>query len=226
MITILVAEDDAELRELFRAALAAEGFRVRTAADGLEAFEAVERGDVDLAVCDVMMPRMDGFELVRVLRRSGNDLPILVITAKGERADKREGFRAGVDDYMVKPVDVDEMLWRIEALLRRSHVQSDRKLVVGQTVLDGSSLSVSGPQGSCTLPNKEFALLFKLLSAPGRVFTRRQLLEDVWGMDAAESSHTLDVHISRLRERFRDCPDFRIDTVRGLGYKGVRTDER
>ena len=224
MVTILVVEDDAELCELFRVALEADGFSVCAAGNGQEALEVLGARRVDLVVCDVMMPVMDGFELTRSLRRAGFDLPILMITAKGELADKREGFRAGVDDYVVKPVDIDEMVWRVEALLRRARIASERQLLVGDTLLDADALSVRRGEEEATLPQKEFNLLFKLLSSPGRVFTRRQLLDDVWGPDAVESQHTLDVHISRLRERFRANPDFEIVTVRGLGYKGVCVD--
>ena len=224
MVTILVVEDDAELRELFCVALEGNGYATRSAANGQEALDVLDEAKVDLIVCDVMMPVMDGFELTRALRSAGYELPILVITAKGELADKHEGFRAGVDDYVVKPVDINEMLWRVEALLRRARIATEHQLTIGDTVLDSDALTVRDASGEQTLPQKEFKLLFKLLSSPGRVFTRRQLLEDVWGVDAAENSHTLDVHISRLRERYRDNPDFEIVTVRGLGYKGVRKD--
>ena len=224
MVTILVVEDDVELRELFCVALEGNGYAVRCAGDGREALDVLAETKVDLVVCDVMMPVMDGFELTRALRRARRDLPILVITAKGELADKREGFRAGADDYVVKPVDIDEMIWRVEALLRRARVATDHELVVGGTTLDADALSVRCGDEEVALPQKEFNLLFKLLSSPGRVFTRRQLLDDVWGPDAVESQHTLDVHVSRLRERFRGNRDFEIVTVRGLGYKGVVKD--
>ena len=222
MVTILVVEDDAELCELFCVALEGSGYDTRTAANGQEALEVMGATNVSLIICDVMMPVMDGFELTRTLRSLGYDLPILMITAKGELADKHEGFRAGVDDYVVKPVDINEMLWRVEALLRRARIANEHQLVIGDTVLDSNALTVKCDGGEETmLPQKEFNLLFKLLSSPGRVFTRRQLLDDVWGIDATASAHTLDVHISRLRERFRDNHDFEIVTVRGLGYKGV-----
>ena len=226
MVTVLVVEDDAQLRELYCAALSARGYAPCAAADGLEALAAVEAARPSLVVCDVMMPNMDGIELARRLRREGRDLPILMITAKGELADKREGFRAGVDDYVVKPVDIDEMIWRIEALLRRARIATEHRLQIGRTVLDAEALSVRRGDEEQDLPQKEFNLLFKLLASPGRVFTRRQLLDDVWGSGAPAGEHTLDVHISRLRERFRENPDFQIVTVRGLGYKGVRTDGR
>ena len=225
MVTILVVEDDVELRELYGVALEGNGYAVRSAGDGREALEVLESAKVDLVVCDVMMPVMDGFELTRALRRAGYDLPILVITAKGGLADKRDGFRAGVDDYVVKPVDINEMVWRVEALLRRARIATEHQLFVGDTVLDRDALVVRRGEDEVALPQKEFNLLFKLLSSPGRVFTRRQLLDDVWGLDSAANQHTLDVHVSRLRERFRENRDFEIVTVRGLGYKGVVKDD-
>ena len=221
MINILVVEDDSELRDLFSIVLKKSGYATCEAANGQEALDLLESESVDLMVCDVMMPVMDGFELVRQVRGRGLDLPVLIVTAKGELTDKREGFRAGVDDYMVKPVDVREMVWRVEALLRRAHKTTDSQLEVGGTTLDSEALTVTCGGKQTALPQKEFKLLFKLLSSPGRVFTRQQLMDDVWGLDAEVDTHTLDVHISRLRERFRDNPDFEIVTVRGLGYKGV-----
>ena len=221
MITILVVEDDSELLDLFSLVLKKSGYETCRAQDGQQALDILGSQDVDLMVCDVMMPGMDGFELVRETRAQGMDLPVLIVTAKGELADKREGFGAGVDDYMVKPVDVHELVWRVEALLRRVHKTADAKLEVGSTTLDAESLTVTWEGGEETLPQKEFRLLFKLLSSPGRIFTRQQLMDDVWGLEAEVDSHTLDVHISRLRERFRDDADFEIVTVRGLGYKGV-----
>ena len=225
MVTILVAEDDAELAELWRVVLEGAGYEVLTAGNGAEALELAAAGGIDLAICDVMMPVMDGFTLVRELRGAGFSLPVLLITAKGALADKHEGFAAGADDYVVKPVDVNEMLWRVEALLRRARIASEHELRIGGTTLDADALTVRCGDEEETLPQKEFWLLFKLLASPGRVFTRRQLLDDVWGVEANAGDHTLDVHISRLRERFRGNPDFSIVTVRGLGYKGVRASD-
>ena len=225
MVTILVAEDDAELAELWRVVLEGAGYEVLTAGNGAEALELATGPGADLAICDVMMPVMDGFTLVRELRGAGLTLPVLLITAKGALADKHEGFAAGADDYVVKPVDVNEMLWRVEALLRRARIASEHELSIGGTTLDADALTVRCGAVEETLPQKEFWLLFKLLASPGRVFTRRQLLDDVWGVEADAGDHTLDVHISRLRERFRGNPDFSIVTVRGLGYKGVRSSD-
>ena len=169
-----------------------------------------------------MMPRMDGFELTRELRAAGMTMPVLMITAKDAFGDKREGFDAGADDYMVKPIDVNEMVLRVGALLRRSKSASSRKLTVGNTTLDYDTLTVRTPEGETTLPQKEFQLLYKLLSDPGHIFTRLQIMDDIWGMDSETDAHTVDVHINRLRDRFRGSDSFEIVTVRGLGYKAVR----
>ena len=225
MATILVVEDDAELSELYRLVLSGDGHRALGAANGREALALARGMRIDLFVCDIMMPVMDGFELIRALRDEGFDQPVLVITAKGRLADKHEGFSAGADDYVVKPVDVNELVWRVDALLRRARIVEERRLTVGSTELDEDALAVRTGTTETVLPQKEFRLLIKLLSSPGRVFTRRQLMEDVWGAGTTTDPHTLDVHISRLRERFRDNPDFKIVTVRGLGYKAVTPHE-
>lgn len=182
----------------------------------------LEHHFIDLIISDIMMPFMDGFALTRTLRESGYTMPVLMITAKSSLSDKHEGFRAGTDDYMVKPVDVNEMLWRVQALLRRSQIISQRKTMVGETELDCDSLCVRRGEYVTELPQKEFLLLFKLVTSLNRIFTRMQLMDEIWGVDSETDSHTLDVHISRLRERFKDNPDFEIVTVRGLGYKAVK----
>lgn len=222
MFNILVVEDDRELREMFCLVLSDHGYNALPAENGERALEVMEHQVVDLIISDVMMPKMDGYELTRALREVHDTTPVLMITAKGQQADKREGFLAGTDDYMVKPVDVNEMLWRVAAILRRVQSIHERSLKVGQTVLDCDSLTVRTPQGDAVLPQKEFYLLFKLLSSPGRIFTRRQIIDEIWGLDSESDPHTLEVHISRLRERFRQNADFEIVTVRGLGYKAVK----
>ncbi len=224
MFQILVVEDDSILRELYCSVLSGNGYTPLPAADGLEAFDILDDTHVDLIITDVMMPRMDGFVFTRALREAKYTTPVLIITAKQTSADKQQGFRAGTDDYMVKPIDVNEMLWRVEALLRRSQMVSQRKAFLGQTRFDLDAAAVTRGDVTQHLPQKEFLLLFKLITTPGRTFTRRQILEDVWeGADV--DPHTLDVHISKLRERFKDNPDFEIITVRGLGYKVVETHE-
>ncbi len=221
MFQILVVEDDQELRELFCAVLEEHGYHTYAASDGVSAFDIIDNTYIDLIVSDIMMPHMDGLELTRYLRESGYTIPVLMITAKESAADKREGFRAGTDDYMVKPIDINEMVWRTEALLRRSQLANQRKTNMGETEFDCDTLTVSFHDKVITLPQKEFYLLYKLVTSPQRIFTRRQILDDIWGVDRETNPHTLDVHINRLRERFKDNPDFEIVTIRGLGYKVV-----
>lgn len=221
MFQIMVVEDDAHARLLMETVLRQHGYQPITACDGVDALEKMDSRHVDLIVLDVMMPRMDGFEFTRTLRENGCEIPILMVTAKEAPSDKREGFLRGTDDYMVKPVDEEEMLLRIAALLRRSRIAADRRLLLGETELNFSSMTVSVNGRSDSLPKKEFLLLFKLLSAPGRIFTRRQLMDEIWDLDSESDERTVDVHINRLRDRFRGNADFDIQTVRGLGYKAV-----
>lgn len=223
MFQIMVIEDDEQLRTLFCSVLSENGYTAIPAADGLQAFDILDGSFVDLVITDVMMPRMDGFSFVKAFREAGYTMPVLIITAKESASDKREGFRVGTDDYMVKPIDVNEMLWRVEALLRRSQMVSQRKAKIGSTELLFDSMTVSWAGTDTVLPQKEFQLLYKLIATPDRIFTRRQLLDEIWGQTDVDP-HTLEVHISRLRERFRDNPDFELVTVRGLGYKAVKKD--
>lgn len=221
MLQILVVEDDKALRELFCSVLEDNGFRTLEANDGVEALRVMEDQYVDLIISDIMMPNMDGYELTRQVRLTDANLPILMITARNDSFYKREGFQSGTDDYMVKPIDVNEMVWRVRALLRRSQSIHDRKLTMGSTTFYSDSYAVVTGEKRMILPPKEFYLLYKLASTPNRTFTRMQLLDDIWGMDSDVSAHTLEVHVGRLRERLRDNPDLEIVTVRGLGYKVV-----
>ena len=223
MFHILVVEDNANTRKLMEAVLLQNGYEPVLACDGVEALEILDRKHIDLIVLDIMMPRMDGYEFTETLRASGCELPILMVTAKEKPADKHKGFLIGTDDYMVKPVDEEEMILRIAALLRRSKIVNEHRLAVGQTVLDYDSLSVSANGNTTELPKKEFLLLFKLLSYPNKIFTRRHLMDEIWDMDSDTDERTVDVHINRLRDRFRANADFDIVTVRGLGYKAVLT---
>ncbi|HJD21359.1 MAG TPA: response regulator transcription factor [Candidatus Gemmiger faecigallinarum] len=222
MFRILVAEDDKGTRRLMQDTLADAGYEPMLAADGAQALELLEQKHVDLMVLDVMMPRMDGFELLSQLRGNGYDLPVLMLTAKEALADKRRGLRLGADDYMTKPADEEEMLLRIGALLRRAQAISSRRLAVGGTVLVYDDLAVRCNGRTTVLPRKEFQLLYKLLACPEKTFTRRQLMDEIWDLDTDSDEHTVNVHINRLRDRFRDNRDFAIVTVRGLGYKAVR----
>ncbi len=222
MFKILVVEDDAELQQLYCRVLSRNGYLPFGAAFAKEALDIMEHEYIDLIITDVMMPGMDGFEFVKTLRDGDCTLPVLVITAKDSFRDKQIGFLSGVDDYMVKPVDVNEMVLRVGALLRRAKSVSERKQTVGKTTLEYDTLTVYSENSSQTLPQKEFMLLYKLISYPNRIFTRQQIMDDVWGLDSFTDAHTVDVHINRLRDRFRDNPDFEIVTVRGLGYKAVK----
>ena len=219
MFKILVVEDDPHLRQLMSVFLIRNGFEVMRAQDGEEALSVTESALPDLVVCDIMMPRMDGFALTRDLRRAYPELPILMVTAREALEDKRTAFSVGTDDYMVKPIELDELLLRVNALLRRSRIATERELRFGETVLNYDALTVSRGDVTLSLTKKEFLLLFKLLSYPGRTFTRSQLMDELWGMDAQSDERTVDVHIKRLREKCAGFPEFNIITVRGLGYR-------
>lgn len=221
MFNIMIVEDDLNQRKLMQRVLEQFGYNVTLACDGVDALEQLEKKHVDLVILDIMMPRMDGFEFTSTLRQSGCNIPILMVSAKQSPVDKRKGFIIGTDDYMTKPVDEEEMVLRVGALLRRSKIANERKLTVGQTTLIYDSLSVVSPDDTQELPQKEFLLLFKLLSYPNKIFTRRQLMDEIWDMESESDERTVDVHVSRLRERFRNNSDFEIITVRGLGYKAV-----
>lgn len=222
MFNILVVEDDAELNRLFCTVLSKNGYNPIGASDGEAALDIMQSEYIDLIITDIMMPLLDGFQLTESLRHTDRTTPVLLITAKDSFGDKQRGFLSGADDYMVKPVDVEEMLLRVGALLRRARIISDHRQVVGSTVLDYDTLTVTVGKKETVLPQKEFYLLYKLLSAPGHIFTRQQLMDEIWGMESETEARTVDVHINRLRERFRDCTDFSIVTVRGLGYKAVK----
>lgn len=223
MFQILVVEDDANLRRLMSAALKQNGYQAFTASDGIEALDMLEKTNIDLIISDIMMPNMDGYELTRQLRSANFQLPILMVTAKESFEDKKIGFDAGTDDYMVKPIDINEMLLRVGALLKRSKLASEHTMTVGNCVLDYDAQTVAfdGQPGE-TIPQMEFKLLFKLLSYPNKIFTRRQLLDELWGMDKDVDERTVDVHVKRLRERYGNAESFSIVTVRGLGYKAVK----
>ena len=222
MTHILIVEDDREICQLYSRVLTKNGYQVTGAANGREALAAIDKTYFDLIISDIMMPVMNGYELVRELRENGCNIPVMMITAKDAFDDKRMGFLSGTDDYMVKPIDVDEMVLRVGALLRRSRIMNDRSLTIGRTRMDMDSFSVTVGNETQTLPQKEFMLLYKLASYPGKIFTRYQLMDEIWGYDSPSDTHTVDVHIGRLRDRFRDNGDFRIVTIRGVGFKVVR----
>ncbi|XOQ15260.1 MAG: Stage 0 sporulation A-like protein [Shouchella clausii] len=222
MFDILVVEDDVNTQKLMCAVLRRGGYNAYTADNGLDALNRIETRHFDCIVLDLMMPGMDGYQLCEELRGTGDPIPILMVTAAHKAEDKHRGFLAGTDDYMTKPFDEREMLFRIKALLRRAQIASSHKIVIGDTTLDYNALTVMSGNKQISLPQKEFYLLFKLMSYPDKIFTRLQLIEDIWGFESATDDHTLNVHINRLRDKFRDNPDFEIVTVRGLGYKGVK----
>ena len=222
MFRILVADDDKHTRMLFEAVLKAENYTVFTAANGEEALSLIDREHIDLVVLDIMMPRMDGYEFTRTLREANNNLPVLMVSAKQLPDDKRMGFLSGTDDYITKPVDEEEMLLRIKALLRRARIESEKRICVGKATLDYNSMTVSREGETVELPQKEFLLLYKLLSYPGKIFTRLQLMDEIWGAESETGWETVTVHIGRLRKRFESWDDFEIESVRGLGYRAVK----
>ena len=221
MFHILVVDDDRNTRRLLQAVLQQNGYQVVTAENGEDALSVMDREYIDLVVLDVMMPKLDGYAFTKLLRDSNNNLPILMISARQMPADKKQGFLVGTDDYMTKPIDEEELLLRIHALLRRAQIVNDRKIVLGTVVLDYDSLSVRRGDEIQILPQKEFLLLYKLLSYPGKIFTRIQLMDEIWGADSDTGWETVTVHIGRLRKRFQDWPEFTLESVRGLGYKAV-----
>lgn len=221
MFTVLIVEDDPSTRKLMETVIRQNGFEPVTAENGQDALEVMDSKHVDIVVLDIMMPKMDGYEFTRTLRAGDCSLPILMVSAKESIEAKRKGFLVGTDDYMVKPVDTEELILRINALMRRSKIVTDRSLTIGGTTFRYDELSVTCDGVSEALPQKEFLLAYKLLAYPNKIFTRLQLMDEIWGMDSDTDEHTVDVHINRLRNRFRDNPDFEIDTIRGLGYKAV-----
>ena len=222
MFHILVVDDDKNTRRLLQAVLEKENYTVTTAGDGEEALAVMDREHIDLVVLDVMMPRMDGYAFTSLLRSTNNELPILMVTAKKLPEDKKKGFLVGTDDYMTKPIDEEEMLLRIKALLRRAKIVSEQRIVIGDAVLDYTSFSVTKNGETQILPQKEFLLLYKLLSYPGKTFTRIQLMDEIWGSESESGWETVTVHIGRLRKRFEGWNEFEIQSVRGLGYRAVR----
>ena len=222
MLRILIAEDDRELRQLFSHVLNRHGYTAVGVSNGREALDALDKDFYDMIISDIMMPVMDGYELVRQLRDVGNTTPVLMITAKDAFDDMRMGFQSGVDDYMVKPINVNEMVLRVQALLRRAKMINDRRQTIGDTVMECDSLTVTVAGESMILPQKEFMLLYKMAAYPGKIFTRQQLMDEIWGYDSESDTHTVDVHIGRLRDRFRENRDFKIVTIRGVGYKVVK----
>ncbi|MCQ2592989.1 MAG: response regulator transcription factor [Treponema sp.] len=226
MFHILVVDDDKNIRRLIQAVLESANYSVSTASNGEEALDVLEKEVVDLVVLDIMMPKMDGYQFTEVIRQQKNDLPILMVSAKQLPSDKHKGFLVGTDDYITKPIDEEEMLLRIKALLRRAKIVSEHKITIGEVVIDYDSLTVSRNGEVQELPQKEFMLLYKLLSYPGKIFTRIQLMDEIWGTESDTGWETVTVHIGRLRKRFEGWEEFEIESVRGLGYKAVKHGEK
>ncbi len=222
MFHILVADDDKHTRMLLRAVLESENYTVSTAENGEQALELLDREHIDLVVLDVMMPGMDGYEFTRIIRQTDSTLPILMVTAKHLPADEKKGFLVGTDDYITKPIDEEKLLLRIKALLRRARIVSEQRIVIGEVILDYNSFTVTRGDEVQVLPQKEFMLLYKLLSYPGQIFTRIQLMDEIWGTDSETGWETVTVHVGRLRKRFEGWNEFEIVAVRGLGYKAVK----
>lgn len=222
MFHILVVDDDKNIRKLFQTVLEGEHYTVSLAENGEQALELMETAHIDLAVVDIMMPKLDGYEFTRQLRESNSTLPILMVTAKQLPADRKAGYLVGTDDYMTKPVDEEEMLIRISALLRRAKIMNEKQIQLGKVTLDYDTFTVTRDGDRQTLPQKEFLLLYKLLAYPEKIFTRIQLMDEIWGMDSDAGWETITVHINRLRKRFESYSEFELVSVRGLGYKAVR----
>lgn len=222
MVRILVVDDETNTRKFLKTVLESDSYDVETAENGEEALEKMATTHIDLIVLDIMMPKIDGYEFTKLLRDTQNEIPILMLSAKHLPLDKKKGFIVGTDDYMSKPVDEEEMLLRIKALLRRAKIVNERKMVVGSLTLDYDSLSIQSENGTQVLPQKEFDLLYKLLSYPGKIFTRIQLMDEIWGVDSDTGWETVTVHVARLRKKTEQYDEFEIVSVRGLGYKGVK----
>lgn len=222
MFNILIVEDDMDMCELFCTVLSDNGYNCIPASDGADALDKLEKHYIDLIITDIMMPEIDGFELTQSLRDANYNMPILIVTAKDQFYDMQTGFKSGADDYMVKPINVKELVLRVEALLRRAKISNEKKITIGSTVLDYDALTVTIHGKETILPQKEFYLLYKLLSYPNKIFTRQQLMDEIWGMFSQTDERTVNTHINRLRDKFNDCNDFEIVTIRGLGYKAVK----
>lgn len=221
MFHILVVEDDKNLRKLITTCLKRENYQTYEATNGIEALEMIDKNYIDLLITDIMMPKMDGYELIKELREAKYNIPILLITAKSTLDDKKEGFLLGADDYMVKPIDIEELVLRVKVLLKRANMTHEKKIKIGKLVLNYNQLSVIREENNYQLAQKEFYLLYKLLSTPDTIFTRQELMEEIWGLENESDYRTVDVHIKRIREKLADIEEFEIVTVRGIGYKTI-----
>ncbi len=222
MVNILIVDDDKNIRKLMQVVLERQGFNVYTASDGVQALKVIDQVKINLAIVDIMMPNMDGYEFTKTLRDGNEDLSVLMLSAKQLPEDRKKGFLVGIDDYMAKPVDIEELVLHVKALLRRAKINDEKRIVIGDVIIDSEKMTVTKNGESQELPQKEFLLLHKLLSYPDKIFTRIQLMDEIWGMDCDTAWETLTVHISRLRKRFENFDEFEIQSIRGLGYKAVK----
>ncbi len=222
MVNILIVDDDKNIRKLMQVVLERQGFNVYLASDGLEALDVIDQVKINLAIVDIMMPNLDGYEFTKTLREGNEDLSVLMVSAKQLAEDRKKGFLAGIDDYMTKPIDIEELLLHVKALLRRAKINDEKRIVIGDVIIDSESMTVSRNGEVQELPQKEFLLLYKLLSYPDKIFTRIQLMDEIWGMDCDTGWETVTVHIARLRKRFEGWTEFEIQSIRGLGYKAVK----
>lgn len=224
MFNLLIVDDSTNVRNLLNETLSRAGYNCYLAENGEEALKLMDNQQIDLAIVDIMMPEMDGYEFTKILREGKCYIPVLMLTAKFSHEDKRKGFEVGTDDFLSKPFDNEELLWRIEALLRRSKIAAEKKITIGSTVLDYNTKCATVDGKILSLAPKEFLLIFKLLSYPGQLFTKQQIMDEVWNFDTESDEHTVEVHINRLRSKFKDNKDFYIKTIRGFGYMGVLTE--
>ena len=222
MFHLLIVDDDRHIRFVLKELLELEGYTIFTAKNGEEALNTIFEKHIDLVIVDIMMPNLDGYEFTKAVRSNNIDLPILMISAKQLPEDRKKGFISGIDDFMTKPIDSEELLLHIKALLRRAKNNNEKQIIIGDVILDYDSYTVSRLDEKIELPQKEFQLLFKLLSFPNKIFTRIQLMDEIWGLDCETGTDTLTVHIARLRKKFEHWPEFDIESIRGLGYKAVK----
>ncbi len=221
MVNILVLEDDAALNQLVCTYLNDSGFRTKGCLNANSAYEEMYNSLYDLIISDIMMPEIDGFEFARTVRQVNRHIPILFMSAKDDLTSKQKGFRLGIDDYMVKPIELDELLLRVRALLRRANIEMERKLQIGNLTMDADGMSAEVSKEEVPVTTREFNILYKLLSYPGKTFSRAQLMDEFWGIDSNTSLRAVDVYVTKLRDKFSACDGFEIKTVRGLGYKAV-----
>ena len=225
MFNVMVVEDDKNIRKLIEIKLTALGYSVITAENGAVALNKLNENHIDIMLVDAMMPVMDGFSLVKTVRGDGNNIPIIMVTARGSLADKSQGFDLGVDDYIVKPIEFDELSLRIKAVLRRAKIVSDRKITVGNTVLDYDTLTISKGEEKVVLTKTEFGIIYKLLSYPERTFSKSMLFEEFWSWDSETEEDIVKVYINRIRNKITAFSDIDVETVRGIGYRGVRNEK-